>query len=299
MQAAELMDRFDEAVATYEEAKAQRIEIANLSSVRLEIAFLQRDQVTMEQMSQAHVTDPHIRNQLLGTRARIEQYYGRFHRGRGLWEQSMEDPQRQEFPWKTWSLSVHALTEAAAGNSNLALPLARQALAVSRSSRDKARATLSLAFAGDDDTAEEVTRALDREFPDDTIIQGFWLPTTRAVVDLHRNRPDAAILELQRAGQYEQFGSLLPAYVRGEAYLKLGQPARGAVEFRKVLEHPGWTNIWDFAAIAHLQLGRAQAMTGDKAVARKSYQDFLMLWKDADADVPIYEQAKAEYAKLQ
>jgi hypothetical protein len=90
------------------------------------------------------------------------------------------------------------------------------------------------------------------------------------VVDLHRNRPDAAILDLQLASHYEQFGSLLPAYVRGEAYLKLGQPAQAAGEFQKVLEHPGWTNEWDFAAIAHLQLGRAQVLMGDKGPARKS-----------------------------
>jgi eukaryotic-like serine/threonine-protein kinase len=296
--AAELMDRFDEAVATYEEAKAHRIEIDNLAWNRLVIAFLQHDSATMEQISHAHPTNPFSRNRLLGARARIEQYYGRFRRGREFWAQSTEDSQHQEFPWKTWSLSVQALTEAVAGNSNLALPLARQALAESHSRTDRGRATVTLALAGDDDLAENEARALAQEYPVDTILQNFWLPTTRAVLALHREHPDIAIQELQRASHYERFGSLLPAYVRGEAYLKLDQPAQAVLQFQNVLAHPGWTNAWAYRTMAYQQLGRAQAMMGDKAAARKSYQEFLTLWKDADPDIPIYKQAKAEYAKL-
>jgi predicted Zn-dependent protease len=131
----------------------------------------------------------------------------------------------------------------------LALPLARQALAESRSRKDSGRAALSLALAGDDDLAENEARALEREYPVDTILQNFWLPTARAVVELHRNHPNAAIGELQRDSRYEQFGSMLPSYVRGAAYFKLGQPAQAVAEFKKVLEHPSWTNEWAFGAI--------------------------------------------------
>ena len=91
---------------------------------------------------------------------------------------------------------------------------------------------------------------------------------------------------------------LLPVYLRGEAYLKAGQAKEAAAEFQKIIDHPGIVLNYVHGALAHLQLGRAQVMMGDKDAARKSYQDFLTLWKDADPDIPIYQQAKAEYAKL-
>jgi tetratricopeptide (TPR) repeat protein len=296
--AALLMGRLDEAVAIYDEAKVQNIEVTNLTSGRLRVAFLQHDEATMHQLSRSDVADPYSRTRFLGIRARVEEYYGRLRNARELWNQVKDYPKGHDTPWNSWSLSVQALSEAVAGNSSLALPLAREALAESRSRRDKGRAALSLAFAGDDNQAETQARAIDREYPADTILQNFWLPTTRAVVDLHRNHPDAAIRELQRDSRYEQFGSMLQSYVRGEAYLKLAQPAQAAEEFKRVLDHPAWTNEWVFGATAHLQLGRAQVMMGDKVAARKSYQDFLTLWKDADPDIPIYKQAKAEYTRL-
>jgi tetratricopeptide (TPR) repeat protein len=294
-----LMDRIDEAVAIYDEAKAQKIEIDTLAGPRFQIAFYQHDKATMQELSRSNVADPFRRTMFLGTRARVEEYYGRFRNARRLWAQVKDYSNPNDMPWNSWLLSAQALSEAVAGNSSLALSLAKEALAESRSRTDNGRAALSLAFAGDDNQAETQARAIDREYPVDTILQNFWLPTTRAVVELHRNHPDAAVRELQRDSRYEQFGSMMPSYVRGEAYLKLGLSAQAAEEFKRVLAHPTWTNVWVFGATAHLQLGRAQVMMGDKAAARKSYQDFLTLWKDADPDIPIYQQAKAEYAKLQ
>jgi tetratricopeptide (TPR) repeat protein len=294
-----VMDRLDEAVAIYDEAKVQKVEVDYLAGWRFQTAFLQHDKATMQEVGRSNVADPYRRTMFLGARARVEEYYGRFRNARRLWAQAKDYSNPQHMPWNSWSLSVRALSEAVAGNSSLALPLAKEGLAESRSRIDKGRAVLSLAFTGDDNQAETQARAIDREYPVDTILQNFWLPTTRAVIELHRNHPDAAIRELQRDSRYEQFGSMMPSYVRGEAYLKLGLSAQAAEEFKRVLAHPTWTNVWVFGATAHLQLGRAQVMMGDKAAARKSYQDFLTLWKDADPDVPIYKQAKAEYAKLQ
>jgi tetratricopeptide (TPR) repeat protein len=93
-------------------------------------------------------------------------------------------------------------------------------------------------------------------------------------------------------------GTLYPVYVRGQAYLRLGQAAQAAVEFQKLLDHPGCVQNFPLGALAHLQLGRAYALAGDKPKARVAYQDLLALWKDADADIPILKQAEAEYAKL-
>jgi tetratricopeptide (TPR) repeat protein len=292
-------DNVEGALKTYDEAKIHKIEIANIADERFHIAFLQHDSAEIQRLSRTHVDDALSRTLLLAARARAEEYYGRYRNARELWDQAMDYPKRHDLPWKLWSLSVRGLSEAVAGNAEVALPLARQALTQSRSRTDRGRAALSLALAGDDKSAENEARILNREFPADTILQNFWLPTTRAVVELHRNEPAAAIRELERDSRYEQFGSLLPSYVRGEAYLRQHQPANAIAEFKKVLAHPNWTNEWAFGAIAHLQLARAQVVMGDKATARKSYQDFLVLWKDADPDIPIYKQAKAEYAHLQ
>jgi len=146
---------------------------------------------------------------------------------------------------------------------------------------------------------------MNRESPLNTIMQSYTLPTIRAVLELKSNNPTKAIDLLQVAEPYELGdlpmppNALYPAYVRGLAYLQLGHGKQAAAEFQKVIDHPGVVLLHHQGALALLQLGRAQVMMGDNAAARKSYQDFLTLWKDADPDIPIYKQAKAEYVKLQ
>jgi tetratricopeptide (TPR) repeat protein len=134
------------------------------------------------------------------------------------------------------------------------------------------------------------------------------LPTIRAAIELKRRRPDKALDLLHAVSAYELGQpwpsapvaiSLYPAYVRGEAYLRLGKGQQAAAEFQKLIDHRGIVGFFVLGALAHLQLGRARAMTDDKDGARKAYQDFLRLWKDADPDIPILKEAKAEYTKLQ
>ena len=166
---------------------------------------------------------------------------------------------------------------------------------------------LTLARAGDAVQAQKLADKISAEYPLDTLIQGYWLPAIRAAIALGRGNPQQAIAELEGAA-YElgmtmpaRFlgGPMYPVYLRGLAYLKSGQGKPAAAELQKMLDHRCLVGNYVLGALAHLQLGRAQAMVGDKAAARKSYQDFLALWKDADPDVPIYQQAKSEYASLQ
>ena len=158
--------------------------------------------------------------------------------------------------------------------------------------------------AGAVDQAEKLVEPIAQEAPLDTLVQKYELPTIRAAIELDKNQPARAIELLQSALPYEfavppdTFPTLYPAYMRGLAYLKLGKGREAAAEFQKMVDHPGIVLDFITAPLSHLQLARAQAMMGDKAAARKSYQDFLTLWKDADPDIPIYKQAKAEYAKL-
>ena len=138
---------------------------------------------------------------------------------------------------------------------------------------------------------------VNQQSPQDTLIQSYYLPTIRAAIEVQRHNPAGAVEILRPAEQYElvvgdSFNSIYPAYLRGLAYLQLGQGQAASAEFQKLLDHPAIVGRYVTGALAHLQLGRAQSMMGDKAAARKSYQDFLTLWKDADPDIPIYKQAK-------
>ena len=156
---------------------------------------------------------------------------------------------------------------------------------------------------GDVVQAQRLTGELNQSFPLDTMMQSYSLPTIRAAIELEKNNPRRAIDLLQASIPYELGQSnpicrLYPVYVRGQAYLKEGHGQQAAEEFQKMLDHPGPIGNSVLGSLAHLQLGRAEVMMGDKAAARKSYQDFLTLWRDADPDIPIYKEAKAEYAKL-
>jgi predicted Zn-dependent protease len=170
-------------------------------------------------------------------------------------------------------------------------------------------AALALAIAGDSSQAQTLTNDLESSFPEDTSVKFNYLPTVRAFLALNHGDPAKAIEILQVAVPYELgqprstqtgfFGALYPIYARGQAYLAARQGADATREFQKILDHPGIMVGDPISVLAHLQLGRAYAMQGDTARAKAAYQDFLALWKDADPDIPVLKQAKAEYAKLQ
>jgi predicted Zn-dependent protease len=162
---------------------------------------------------------------------------------------------------------------------------------------------LALARAGDSTGAEKLAAELDRTFPQDTLVHRYWLPTIRAAVALERKDPNRAIELLTEASPIElgtpnKFVVLVPVYVRGEAYLALHDGNRAAAEFQKFIDHRGLVVNLPWGSVARLGLARAYAMQGDTVKARAAYQNFLTLWKDADPDIPILIEAKAEYAKI-
>ena len=142
------------------------------------------------------------------------------------------------------------------------------------------------------------------EKPEGTLAQHYFIPTIRAAIKLRQHDPAAAIDLLRGTAKYDlaltgSFESVYPAYIRGLAYLESGDGQSAAAQFQKLIDNPGFSVRHVIGPLARLQLGRAQKMMGDNASARKSYEEFLSIWKDADADLPIYRQAKAEYAQLQ
>jgi eukaryotic-like serine/threonine-protein kinase len=193
-----------------------------------------------------------------------------------------------------------ALREAFVGTAFAAKQRAMAVFGLSKSRDVEYGAAFALALSGDSSLSQTLTDDLSRRFPEDTTVRFTYMPTLRALLALNHNEPSNAIELLQTAIPYEMgAGTLYPAYVRGEAYLAARQGREAAVEFQKILDHRGIVVSDPVGALAHLQLGRAYALSGDKTKAKTAYQDFLALWKDADPDIPILKQAKAEYAKLQ
>jgi tetratricopeptide (TPR) repeat protein len=149
---------------------------------------------------------------------------------------------------------------------------------------------------------------LEKRFPEDTPVQFEYLPTLHALSALAHRAPSDAVERLQRAVPYDfavpgtaffaKFGGVYPAYIRGEAYRAAGRGQEAAAEFQKVLNHRGVVFADPIGALAHLQLGRAYVVSGDRTRAKSAYRDFVTLWKDADQDIPVLKEALAEFAKL-
>jgi tetratricopeptide (TPR) repeat protein len=203
----------------------------------------------------------------------------------------------------SWALVYSARRNAEAGKVIQARRTEDQALQSKLDRNQRMVLTLALARSGRTDEAERLADEVSQEAPLDTTVQRYLVPTVRAAVKLQQHDPAAAIDLLRGTVQYDlavtdSFDHLYPAYIRGLAYLETGDGRSAAGEFQKLIDNPGL--CWDFITgpLARLQLGRAQKLMSDNASARKSYEEFLSIWKDADPDLPLYRQAKAEYAKL-
>jgi hypothetical protein len=167
-------------------------------------------------------------------------------------------------------------------------------------------AALGLARSGDTALAQALIKELESKNPFNTLIKSYWLPTLRASLEIHAGNPQTAVSLLQGAARYElgemssvsSISNMYPTYVRGQAFLMTHNGSAAATEFKKLLDHRGVVQNSILGALSRLQLARALVMMGDIDGGRKQYGDFLSLWKDADPDIPILQQAKAEYAKL-
>src|SRR5262249_40093743 len=199
--------------------------------------------------------------------------------------------------------SDDALRDAEIGSLRQSQALVTDAVRKSQHRKVLMKAALTFARVGNIIQSQELVEKLNYLFPNDFTIQASSLPTIRAAIKLDKKAPAAAIEILQPVTPYDlaisgSFDNVYPAYLRGLAYLQLKQGDLAAAEFRKVLDHSGVVRGFVTGALSVLQLARAQVLMHDKEAARKSYEDFLALWKDADPDLPIYKEAKAEYAAL-
>jgi len=313
------LQRFDEARQTIQEARAGKLDNFPLHNALYALAFLGADPQAMAEQLQWFAGEPEVENFGLSLAADTDAYAGRLARARELTRRSVDSAIRadsKENGAVYWENS--ALREAAFGNlaegrqavaAGLSLAPASQAVAV--------EAALAYAITGDAARSESLEQDLNKRYPLETQMQSLWLPAIRAQLALQRKNPAAAVDMLQVAMPPIEYGDiafnnniscLYPTYIRGEAYLAAGQGTAAAAEFRKILDHSGivW-NCWT-GALARLGVARANALQAKDAQgadadsarvrALAAYKDFFTLWKDADPDIPVYKQAKAEYAKL-
>jgi eukaryotic-like serine/threonine-protein kinase len=227
---------------------------------------------------------------------------GKLRSGRRLFQSGQEDARKQGLAENAaFSMAWEALAEADLGNFQQARELVKMAMALGNGIDAQEAAAEALALSGDLQKAEYLAEDLHKRYPQHTPLNGVSLPTIQETIALQRGSPARAIDLLRPSIPYDlsEFSSLAAIYVRGHAYLSARSGKEAAREFQRVLDHSGIAPTSPRHALAHLQLGRAYSVAGDKTEARAAYQDFLKLWKDADPDIPILIAAKAEYAKLQ
>jgi eukaryotic-like serine/threonine-protein kinase len=286
-----------EAKLIYEEAERHGQTGFTLRDARYAIAFLQNDKAAMREQVALAMKGPHAQD-LLDMQSDTEAYYGHLRRAREFSQRAVRSAENEDERQSVAEFtSREAQREVEVGNVEQARQKTGEALKLGLGTDDYVSAIVG---GREIAQAEKLAAKLGQEYPMDTIVQRCSLPTIRAVISLKNNNPRRTIEMLDGATPYiDECGSLYPAYLRGQAYLRLRRGQQAAAEFQEVLDNPGMNLNNIIGALAHLQLGRAQILVGDKAAARKAYKDFLTLWKDADSDIPIFRQAKIEYAKLQ
>jgi predicted Zn-dependent protease len=273
---------------------------------RYVLAFLKNDAAQIERFASAAMGKPGLEENLLATQADTRAWYGKLKDARELTRRAMDSAEHNDAKeTAAFYQAESALREVEAGDLEAARDAANAAMKLAPNHDVRVMTALALARAGDTAAAEKLASALDKTFPLDTLVQRYWLPTIRAAIAIGRKDPNQAVELLKETSAIELgtptiFGLfLVPVYVRGDAYLALHDGDRATPEFQKFIDHRALVGNFPWGALARLGLARAYAMQGNTAKAKAAYQDFLTLWKDADPDIPILKQAKAEYAKLQ
>jgi len=301
------LNRPDDAKAAFDQALARKLDGGLLRLWMYYLAFLRGDSAQMDQQLAWGAGRPGAEDPLFSAQSDSEAYYGRLTKARDFSRRAVESAVRADSKETAalWQVNA-ALREAEVGNAAAAKQGVTAALALAPGRDVKVLAALTLARAGDTARAKAMVEQLEKSDSSNTVLKIYWLPTLKAAIELSGGSSAQALVFLEAATPYElgeppptQEGTLYPAYLRGQAYLAAHNGTAAAAEFQKLLDHRGIVLNFPSGALAHLQLGRAYVMSGDTAKARSAYQDFFALWKDADPDIPILKEAKAEYAKLQ
>jgi len=297
--------RVEDAAAVLTEADNRKFRTDNLAQAKYWLAFLRGDSATMQNIIGRSMDIPGAPSLLLSEQANTAAYYGHYEKARQL---SREAAEQMEHDGNLESaadcLAVAALREIEVGAVVPARDDIARALKLARGRGVRTLAALVRARAGDLKQAKAQSEMLNSQYPADTIVQEYWLPTIRAELAIREGKPWQAVDALKAAESIEEaapsfsVATLDPAYARGEAYLAAEDGPRALAQFQKLTDQPGLVLNSPLGALARLGVARAYSLAHNPAKARDAYSDFLQLWKDADSDIPIRKQAQAEYAKL-
>jgi tetratricopeptide (TPR) repeat protein len=303
------LDRFSATADVLQRAAGRKLENPEFLVTRYDLAFINGDQAGMEREVARARGKLEADDRMMNNQALVLARSGKMQQARIMWERAIALALQAKWPARAAIFeSAEAVCEAHFGNPARAKKRARAALDRATDRDVEYAAAFALALSADSAGSQRLTADLAKRFPEDTSVQFEYLPILHALSALAQGAPLDAVERLQRALPYDfampgtgfvgKFGGVYPAYVRGQAYLAAGRGQEAAAEFQKILNHRGVVLADPIGALAHLQLGKAMTLAGDKAKAKAAYQDFLTLWKDADPDIPVLRQASAEYAKL-
>jgi eukaryotic-like serine/threonine-protein kinase len=304
------LDRIEEARKVVDEAVSRKIDNFWIRLFLYNGAFFHGDEPEMRiQVAWAADRPGEEEAIFLSLQADTEAFHGRLRKAQKYSRRAVDSELRADSKEGAAAHQAYAaLWQAEFGNLAQARKDVASALALSPGRDGKIVIAMALARIGDSSRANALADELQKTHPQDTLVQFYSLPSIRAAAELSRGDAGRAEDFTERARPYElaapstpptDLRALYPSYVRGQAYLAMHRGNDAAVEFQRILDHRGLNGNSSLGALAHLQIGRAYAMSGQPAKARTAYQDFFALWKDADPDIPILKQAKAEYAKLQ
>jgi serine/threonine protein kinase/tetratricopeptide (TPR) repeat protein len=300
------LNRPDDAKKEIEQAQQRKLDGELLHFTIYGLAFFKGDAAEMERQVAWAAGKPGDEDILLSMQSDTEAYYGRLVKARDYSRRAVDSAVRNDSKETAalWQVNA-ALREAEFGNSAVAKQDVAAALALAPGRDVKLLAALTLARIGETAGAKAVVEELEKNEPSNTVLKVYWLPTIKAAMELNGQNSTQAVVDLEAAAPYElggpppiQSGTMYPVYIRGQARLAALNGAAAATEFQKFLDHRGLSLNYPLGALAHLGIARAYALSGDTAKAKTAYNDFFTLWKDADPDIPILQQAKAEYAKL-
>jgi eukaryotic-like serine/threonine-protein kinase len=292
------LSRFADAKQVVEQALQQKLDATDYHSFLYQVAFVGGDSAALQQQLDwaRGKPDEYV---ALYWQTRTASFSGQWRRAQDFSRSAVEMATRTDAKEVAAQYVVEeALLDAVLGQCSQIKAATSQAAGLARNNFFLTRGALALALCGDAGQAQSFVEEVTKERPKGTLINSLWVPLVRAAIQLNRNNPAEAVQLLEAAKHYEAAAEFWPQYVRGLAYLKLKSGNEATAEFQKILDNRGQATLSALYPLAQLGLARAAALTSDTGKSRKAYQDFLALWKDADSDLTVLQEAKQEYEKV-